>query len=626
MATALGDFLNAKIEALCPNGLRMQLSEIQNPNEQPHSVVLYDAREQHWLHFHSPIATLTASCPTEILPLLNAVQQQVNQGYYAAGFMSYEASPAFDPSFRVQPCPEFPLAWFGLYTAPQVISLPPVAPETDSRKLPKLDWTASISREQYRAALDQIKRHIARGETYQVNFSFRLRSRFSSDPWLYFIQLMQAQASRYGAFVNLEHWAICSASPELFFDLSQISADPADSDPSGSKSRLTCRPMKGTAPRGLSTESDRQLATALQQSEKNRAENLMIVDMIRNDMGRIAQTGTVQVNRLFEVEQYPTLWQMTSPVQCLTQANLVQIFQALFPCASITGAPKSRTLQIIADLEDSPRRIYTGAIGFVTPQHRAQFNVAIRTVLVDKVLQVAEYGVGGGIVWDSIETSEFEECCTKAKILSRQPAFDLLESLRWTPAQGYFLLDLHLQRLRASAAYFAFAMDEEAVREQLEAIVPTLPPTPQKVRLRVSKQGEIQLEAVSIEPELEPLKVEIAAQPVQSSDLFLYHKTTHRQVYNQARQRSVRDDVLLWNERGELTEFCTANLVIEREGQWYTPPIQCGLLAGTFRAWLLQEGKLQECVIHPEDLKSCSRVFLVNSVQKMREAIVLPSG
>ncbi|MEB3339091.1 MAG: aminodeoxychorismate synthase component I, partial [Leptolyngbyaceae bacterium] len=581
---------------------------------QPNSVVLYDAQNQHWLHFHSPVEVLTAYSPLEVTPLLETVQQQVDQqGYYAAGFMSYEASPAFDPSFQVQPSQvqagtDFPLAWFGLFTQPQVITLPDPPPETS---MPLL-WTPSLSRSRYREAIEQIKNHISQGNTYQVNFSFRLRSPFSGDPWCYFLQLIQAQKSLYGAFINLEDWAICCASPELFFQWCDTT--------------LISRPMKGTAPRGLDYRGDRYLAEALQHSEKNQAENLMIVDMIRNDMGRIAQIGTVQVPYLFEVEQYPTVWQMTSPVQCRTDANWVEIVQALFPCASITGAPKSRTMQIIADLEDSPRRIYTGTIGFLTPDRSAQFNVAIRTVLINKTQQEAEYGVGGGIVWDSAETDEFEECCTKAKILTQhQPSFELLESLLWTPEAGYFLLDLHLQRLQTSASYFAFAVNWDEVQTQLRAIASTLPSASHKIRLRISKSGKIQLSAEYLSPcdRSRPLRVGIAKESIEASNVFLYHKTTHRAIYEQAKQAySEFDDVLLWNERGELTESCIANLIVEQDGQWYTPPVQCGLLAGTMRAWLLQQGRVEERVLRLEDLHNSSRIFLVNSVRKIQAAIV----
>lgn len=439
------------------------------------SVVLQDADRQQWLYFQNPIEILTATCVAEVVPLLEKVQQLVDRGYYAAGFLSYEAAPAFDSSFKVNESEAFPLAWFGIYLNCDRIALP----NSDSRSFISLNWKPSISRQEYQAAIAKIKTYIAQGLTYQVNFSFRLQAEFTANPWHYFLQLIQAQNGQYGAFISLDNWIICSASPELFFQQNR----------STSEAKITCRPMKGTLARGL-LEDDRHLADALRNSEKNQAENLMIVDMIRNDLGRIAEIGTVQVSQLFNVEQYPTLWQMTSSVQCLTQANLVEIWRSLFPCASITGAPKSSTMRIIAELEDSPRRIYTGAIGFLTPQQTAQFNVAIRTVLIDRNQQTAEYGVGGGIVWDSIDTDEYDECCTKAKVLA-QPQFQLLETLLWT-SHEYFLLDFHLQRLQASATYFAFTVNIDRVRDRLLTTAQKLPPLPHKVRLCVARELHVE--------------------------------------------------------------------------------------------------------------------------------------
>jgi para-aminobenzoate synthetase/4-amino-4-deoxychorismate lyase len=583
-----------------------------------HRVVLYDAQAQGWLLFEQPVQVLTSHRLSDVMPLLETVERQVNQqGYYAAGFVSYEAAAAFDRSFMVHSGSAFPLVWFGLYPRSQVIFLPDLASmsSTPVESLP-LAWTPAISQAHYQAATRQIKRYIAQGLTYQVNFSFRLRSAFMADPWSFFLQLMQAQESHYGAFVNLPDWAICCASPELFFRLDDRT--------------LHCRPMKGTAPRGLTYADDRRLAEDLRHSPKNQAENVMIVDMLRHDMGRIAATGSVQVTQLFDLEQYPTLWQLTSPIQCTTDASWAEVMRALFPCASITGAPKPRTMQIIAELESSPRQIYTGTIGFLAPERRAQFNVAIRTVLIDKTKQTAEYGVGGGVVWDSTEAGEFEECAIKAKVLTQnQPCFDLLESLLWKPASGFFLLDLHLQRLQQSAAYFAFVLDLDAVCDRLRSIAATLTPEPHKIRLCVSKQGTIRLEAMPLPIQAaSPLRVCLAPAPIDASNVFLYHKTTHRGLYDQTLQACPGyDDVLLWNHRGELTESCIANLIIEQEGNWYTPPLSCGLLAGTFRSWLLQQGKVQERILHIEALQPGCRLFLINSVRQIQEAIVdAPEG
>jgi para-aminobenzoate synthetase / 4-amino-4-deoxychorismate lyase len=567
---------------------------------------------------------LLARTPAEVMPLLAAVQHGVDQGYYAAGFLSYEAAPAFDASFVVQPCEDFPLAWFGLYPEPTVCpSLPDLedvsshgpfaeglSPDRESPDCVSLDWSPDISRDRYHHAICQIKAAIAQGRTYQVNYSFRLRSPWQADPFRYFRQLIQAQQAQYGAFIDLGEWVICCASPELFFDWYD--------------GLLTSRPMKGTAARGLTYARDRAMAQALRQSSKNQAENVMIVDMIRNDMGRIAQLGTVQVPRLFDIEQYPTLWQMTSPVQCRTTAALPDLMQALFPCASITGAPKSSTMGIIADLETSPRRIYTGTIGFMTPQRTAQFNVAIRTVLINMVDHRAEYGVGGGIVWDSEAADEYDECCTKTKVLTQQrPGFDLLETLLWEPTSGYFLLDLHLQRLQQSAAYFGFPMDRAAIEQHLRHLA-TPWQTPQRVRLTLAATGQLTHQAIAHAATSDPVRIGICPFPVDPNNVFLYHKTTHRCIYTQAQQaRPDAEDVLLWNPQGEITESCIGNLVAEWQGQLYTPPVDCGLLAGTYRQWLLHQGKLQERVIRLDDLPNCTQLWRINSVRQWQPILLV---
>ncbi len=300
--------------------------------------------------------------------------------------------------------------------------------------MPALSWEPSICRKTYEAGIQKVRELIRKGDTYQVNYTYRLRAGFAGDPWALFAGMVQAQGAHYSAFIHAGDWVICCASPELFFR--RQGAD------------LLCRPMKGTSPRGLWSADDAAQAEALRTSVKNQAENVMIVDMVRNDLGRVARLGSVGVRSLFDVEKYPTLWQMTSTVKCETSASVPEIFGALFPAASITGAPKVRTMAIISELEDSPRRIYTGSIGFIAPGGFAQFNVAIRTVLIDRHAQAAEYGVGGGIVWDSVPETEFEECQTKSRILTTpRPQFALLETMRWTPKEGFYLLDLHLRRL-----------------------------------------------------------------------------------------------------------------------------------------------------------------------------------
>jgi para-aminobenzoate synthetase/4-amino-4-deoxychorismate lyase len=568
------------------------------------SVVVYDAGNQQWLHFHRPLQVHEARSLESVVSVLSAVEHQVAEnGLYAAGFVAYEAGPAFDPALVVRSPGAFPLLWFGIYREPEQISFPTL-PQEDPTAIP---WEPSLSEEEYRNSFHKIKQYIQAGDTYQVNYTFRLRAPFSDDPWKLFVRMVWAQGYGYGAFVNTEDWTVCSASPELFFTLEGED--------------LASRPMKGTASRGLWQADDIQQATWLANSEKNRAENVMILDMVRNDMARICSDASVAVTSLFDVEKYPTLWQMTSTVHCGAKASITDIFRGLFPAASITGAPKVRTMQIIAELENAPRRIYTGTVGFLSPGRRAQFNVAIRTVLVDRLSNAAEYGVGGGIVWDSENTDELQECYTKAKVLVQpMPDFALLETILWTPADGYFLLEHHLARLADSAAYFSRPVDIGAVRAELEAMASGLPPCPHRIRLLVSRENEPMLEAHVLKDIPKPFRVGVAKGPINPRDPFLYHKTTHRRVYEQALAESPGyDDVLLWNEREEVTESCIANVVVEMDGMSLTPPVRCGLLEGTYRSRLLEQGKIREGIVKVGDLPRCSRIFLINSVRGMWE-------
>lgn len=573
-------------------------------------VVIQDSALGRWLRFRKPSLVVEASRIEEVLPKLRVIEKTVGEeGLYAAGFSSYEAAPAFDAALKVRPLTSFPLMWFGLYSQAEALRFLP--PSTGSAY--RLgEWTPSANRTAYDQAVSQIKEHIARGETYQLNYTFRLRAPFSGDAWPLFFELAQAQQGEYAAYIDTGRFAICSASPELFFRLYGR--------------QLTSRPMKGTAERGRTLSEDDARAEWLFNSSKNRAENIMIVDMMRNDMGRIAAIGSVEVLSLFDVERYPTVWQMTSTVTATTDATLCGILGALFPCASITGAPKPRTMKIIADLETTPRRIYTGCIGFIAPNRRAQFNVAIRTVLVDRERNEAEYGVGGGIVWDSVSRDEYEECQVKARVLTaRRPDFSLLETMLWTPNDGYFLLRYHLQRLRDSAAYFGLRADVDGIQGELASVAGSLPKEPHKVRLLVRQDGAFSLQAIPLDgtTDAEPVRLQLAATPVDLADPFLYHKTSHRQVYEVARAAcSDGDDVLLWNERGEITETSIDNVVVELDGELRTPPVKCGLLPGTFRAWLLEKGKVREKVVTIEELKRSERIFVVNSVRKWRDAVV----
>jgi para-aminobenzoate synthetase / 4-amino-4-deoxychorismate lyase len=591
-----------------------------------------------WLYFSHPHRVIEIHNRDDVIQALQEIEDLVNKNdSHAAGFVCYEAAPAFDralvtrastslidehsslryPASTMSGREDFPLLWFGLYPAPRLISLPePASPK------PVFYWSPTTDRDTYNAAIEQIKDHIASGRTYQVNYTMRLQTEFKSDPWKFFLQLAQFQ-NNHAAYIDTGRYVVASASPELFFQLDG--------------NTITGRPMKGTVKRGRTTLEDKEKAEWLRSSEKNRAENVMIVDMIRNDLGHIAKVGSVHVPELFTTEKYPTLWQMTSTVKANTSASVTNIFKALFPCASITGAPKISTMKIIADLETTSRKIYTGSIGYIAPRRQATFNVAIRTALIDKESQTAEYGVGGGIVWDSTSPDEYAEALLKARVLTEiSPQFSLLETMLWTPREGFFLREKHIARLLDSAEYFDFQIlrrggvpssplmmipppsTKEIIQTYLAEISSHFT-SPQRVRLLLDKKGKLSHEAGSFQQTNNdlPVRVCLAKAPVNSGNVFFFHKTTHREVYNNARKDFPDcDDVLLYNERGELTEFTICNLVVKLDGGFYSPPISCGLLPGTFRAHLLETGQVEERVVRVEEIKRCEKIFRVNSVRK----------
>ncbi|HQT92135.1 MAG TPA: aminodeoxychorismate synthase component I, partial [Candidatus Kryptobacter bacterium] len=574
--------------------------------------ILRDASGGHWLCYTNPQHIITARRIEEVLPALDSIERIANdEGLTAVGFLAYEAAPAFDPALSVRADGEFPLLWFGLFRQPDEFARFPVPASSGQSNF---IWQSSVTQDEYRDRVGRIHEYIRSGDTYQVNFSYRMRATVLRDPLALFAELMVGQETQNAAFVDTGEWAILSASPELFF---RLKGDHIES-----------KPMKGTAARGLSYQGDCRNAEMLRASEKERAENLMIVDMVRNDIGRVAETGSVKVPSLFTIERYPTVWQMTSTVYGRTKAPLVTIFQALFPPASITGAPKRRAMEIITELESSPRRVYTGAIGWIAPDRRAEFSVAIRTMLLNRKDGCAEYGVGSGIVWDSERDREWEECSLKARILyARMPQFDLLETMTWSPGDGYFLQEYHLLRLEQSAEYFGFKINVSRIRNQLNRVASGLPALSHRVRLLLSRAGSVEVKANPLIPAQSKFgDITIAKTPVDSSDVFLYHKTTNRKTYEEVLKTSPSlDDVILFNEKGEVTETTIANIAVEIDGKMYTPPVSCGLLAGTYRAWLIEQKKVWEKTVSLDELRWSAHVYLMNSVRGIRKVKLITS-
>jgi para-aminobenzoate synthetase/4-amino-4-deoxychorismate lyase len=581
------------------------------------TVVLQCPEEGHWLRFTRPVEVVTVSRAAEVLPALQRVDEAVSRRrLFAAGFVSYEAAPGLDQALKVRSSPDVPLVWLGLFENAEQISM-----VIDlAQPLRQLEWMPTVTREEYEGAVHEIKTRIAAGSTYQVNYTYRLRAPFSGDPWEYFTSLAGGGRAGYAAFVDSGRWAVCSASPELFFRVRD--------------GTLVSRPMKGTAPRGRTLREDGEHARWLQGSEKNRAENLMIVDMIRNDVGRIAEIGSVTVPRLCEVERFPTVLQMTSTVRARVPGSFSGILTALFPCASITGAPKVSTMGIIAEVESTPRGLYTGAIGYAAPNGsglESQFNVAIRTVTIDRSLARAEYGVGGGILWESVPEEEFAECEVKTRVLRQGQStgprtLELLEAILWTPAEGWFLLDRHLARLSESAQYFDVPVDFPVLRAALDELAARLPPEDHKVRVVAGRGGKavVTAQPLSAVPRPPVQRVCLATRPVDSADPSLYHKTGSREALErELREHPACSDVLLWNERGEITESCMANVVADIAGTRITPSVSCGLLPGTFRSTLLEEGSIMEGILTRDALRSAREIWLINSVRKWMPAVLV---
>jgi para-aminobenzoate synthetase/4-amino-4-deoxychorismate lyase len=448
-----------------------------------------------------------------------------------------------------------------------------------------------------------------------------LRAAFSGDPFELYRDLVLAQRGAYAACFDTGRHRIVSASPERFFRIAD--------------GRIEVRPMKGTAPRGRWSDEDRALAEQLRTSEKDHAENLMIVDLLRNDLGRIAAFGSVTVDKLLELERYETVWQLTSQVAASLRkdAGLSDVFGALFPSGSVTGAPKARTMEIIAELEPSPRGVYCGAVGYVAPPDsglpRANFNVGIRTVVVDEQEGLAEYGVGGGITWDSVATAEYEEARLKAALLvERRPEFSLVETLRWEEGQGFWWLEEHLERLEGSAEYFGYRCDLADVRGALASAVAGA--TGRRiVRLELARDGTVSAELS--QEQLPPIDAEdadsvhlaVSHVPVSSRNVFLFHKTTNRKVYQARRtDHPDADDVVLVNEFGEVTESIIANVLIRVGNQWFTPPLSAGLLPGVYRRVLLEKGTVTERTFDVVELVAADEIALVNSVRGWRRAVI----
>ena len=585
-------------------------------------------RNSERLEFGPPHRVISAHRVENVRPALREAEQAAARGAWVAGLVAYEAAPAFDPALVTRAhAGAVPLVWFGVFDPPVSTCAP-----AGAIRLPPLVWTVDASREVYGDAIAIIRELIAAGDVYQVNHTLRFHASCTVAPRELYDALVAVRHGRYHALIETPDWAVVSASPELFIDIRD--------------DMITTRPMKGTARRGRWSAEDDEIAARLTRSEKDRAENLMIVDLLRNDFGRIARFGTVTVEDMFALETYPSVHQLTSTITARMRddVSLVDVFAAAFPCGSVTGAPRIAAMKQIAALESSPRGAYCGAIGVIRPDGTATFNVAIRTLVIDRRTASAVYGAGGGITWDSSATAEYDEAVAKAGLLLEStPPFDLLETLRLEHGTLH-RLDLHLQRLARSARYFGFSADvQHAAAAALRRVVADHADGVWRVRMTVSRDAHVSLACVLLDTEsgyltpdghgpvarhpdvhesrsqepAQPLPlVALATKPVHSHDRMLFHKTTARTVYDDARaDHPEAFDVLLRNEHDCITEFTIGNVVCEIDGRLVTPPLSDGLLPGTFRQQLLQTSAVREERIPVADLPRVSRMWLVNSLR-----------
>ena len=550
--------------------------------------------------FTQPIKELKTRDLAEVADLLAQVESYQEQGYYVVGYVSYEAAPAFEEKLAVHKAPllgEY-LLYFTVHDRVETSPIPLTYEEVD---LPSR-WQEETSAENYEEAIAQIHHHLRQGDTYQVNYTVQLKQDLSANPFVIYNRMVVEQEAGYNAYVEHDEMAVISMSPELFFEQNDR--------------ELTTRPMKGTTKRGLTDDEDLKEAAWLEQDPKNRSENMMIVDLLRNDMNRISEVGSEHVERLCQVEQYSTVWQMTSTIksQLRPDVDLVAIFRSLFPCGSITGAPKIATMEIIKDLELQPRGVYCGTIGLLLPNGRRIFNVAIRTIQLHKGQAI--YGVGGGITWDSTWESEYREVHQKAAVLYRKQARFKLISTGRVSQKSLLFEDQHLERLTKASRYFAYPLDPKKLRQKIEEECQVCDVN-QDYRLRIglSKSGEIELSRQILAP-LSPsfCKAKLCLQEADLNQSFTYFKTTHRPHLSLGKQESIYH-----NAAGELLETSIGNLVLKIAGKLYTPPIRLGILPGIYRQHLLERGLVEEKVLTLKDLAQAEAIYGCNAVRGLYE-------
>jgi len=574
--------------------------------------------------FDDPLEIISASHPADVANALTKIEQKLAQGYHVAGWISYEAGLCFEGKLKNLLPQELntPLIYMGVYERCRTLDSQSAdhywSTYDDKSAYELSNLKLSQDRESYERAFNKIQNYLEAGDIYQVNYTQKAVFDFQGCAEALYATLRGAQAVEYAAFIDCDELKVLSLSPELFI--------------SKSGDQLTAKPMKGTCKRGRTVAEDDERSEGLRSSEKERAENLMIVDLLRNDLSKVAQNGSVNVSKLYNVEKYRTLFTMTSTIEAKMSEkhSAFDVMMSIFPCGSVTGAPKIRAQEIISELEDTQRGIYTGAIGYIGPDGDMCFSVPIRTITIKEEGR-GEMGIGGAIVADSKAHSEYDECLLKARFLTGQfPKFDLIESMKWSSETGIEAVEMHLDRLEKSAMYFAFFMNRDDIFDALQEHVGFLitdSVNSYKIRLLLSRAGSISIssERLSMSDDNRKPKVAVSNFKIDKNDPMYFHKTTQRDLYRREFGKYKDNlgcfDVLFMNENDEVTEGSFTNIFVKKNEVYYTPPIDCGLLSGIYRQTLIDDPdiKTKEKLLYFKDLLDADKIFLCNSVRGLVE-------
>ncbi|MGO1285264.1 MAG: aminodeoxychorismate synthase component I [Brachybacterium sp.] len=564
------------------------------------------------LQFDRAERVIRADRPEQVRGALAAVEEAVAGGAWAFGMVAYEAASGLDPDARTRaPQEGLPLVWFGISGPPEERPLP----LTTGEGFELGEWVPDWDRAAHGIRVEAVREAIAAGDTYQCNLTTRLRSRFRGDAFGLYGDLAHRQRGGHHAFLDLGRHTVVSASPESFFDWEGP--------------LLRTAPMKGTAARGHGLAEDSAAREALQASEKDRAENVMIVDLLRNDLARVSEAGSVQVTELLRAEQYPTLWQLTSRIQGRPrpETGLVEVLEALFPCGSITGAPKLSTMALIAEFEDAPRGAYCGALGYLAPgpAPRARFNVAIRTVVIDGADGSAVYGAGGGITWGSTAAAEYDELLVKSAVLptEEQEPFALLETFAVTGGEARNL-EAHLARMLDSAEHFGIPVEEEVLAAAAREAVAGAGPGSTLLRLALRRDGTLEVSSRPLSTSAEPVRLALDTVRSVFPAALSTHKTTVRSHFTAARERHPgAEDVVLLGEHGRAVEATIATLAARIDGIWCTPPLDDGCLDGVGRGLAIERGELNERSLTAEMLRGAEQLAVLSSARGWRPAVLV---